>query len=255
MVVSILAAYALASALIESPLFVVRTVEVEASGRLSPGEVRTMSRVRPGLNLVTLDTADVSRRLESHRWVRNATVWKQFPDRLRIKILETEPAAVVGIRGDLYYMDGEGTVLGRIGPGEAIDLPLITGLDRDVQAVQRARGGRDVQQALGLLRVLQGVPALGRVSEIHLDPSEGLRFVLEDFPSPVYVGWSGFSKKAIRFEKILSRLISRADSIETVDLRFSDQIVVREGRGRKPQIPGEDRAEARADSASFIHPT
>jgi cell division protein FtsQ len=255
MVVSILVACALASTLIESPLFVVTGVEVHASGRVSPDEIRRVSRIRPGMNLVTLDTDEVSRRLEAHRWIQNATVVKRFPDRVLIKVRMREPAAVIGIRGDLHYMDGEGTVLGRIRAGEALDFPVVTGLDRDVQEARRCRGGRDVQQALGLLRVLQATPSLGRVSEIHLDPSEGLSFVLEGFPLPVYVGWSGFSGKVIRFEKILPGVIARAAFIERVDLRFSDQIVVREGRGQKPRLPGEDRAEARVDSASSFHPT
>lgn len=231
MVVSMLVSLALAEAVIESPLFVVTHLDVEeASERVSPEEIRSMSRIRLGTNLVTLDTADVSRRLEAHRWIQHATVVKAFPDRVLIKVRMSKPAAVIGIHGDLYYMDEEGTVLGRIRPGETLDLPVITGPDKDVWDIHRWRGGRDVQQALGLLRVLQGTPALGRVSEIHLDPSEGLSFVLEGFPSPVYVGWSGFSGKTIRFEKILPRVISRAGSIAGVDLRFADQIVIREGR-------------------------
>lgn len=252
---SILAAYALSSALVRSPLFVVERVDVEASERPSPDEIRWMSGIRPGTNLLTLNTADVSRRLEAHPWIRNATVVKRMPDRVLIKIQKRRPAAVVGAQGGLSYMDGEGRILDKIRPGEPLDFPMITGLEQGVREVARGGDGRDVQQALCLLRALQATPALGSVSEIHVDRSKGLSFVLEDFPFPVYAGWSGFSAKMIRFEKIFPLLASQSNSIERVDLRFSGQIVVRHGTGGTPGIPGGDRTEARAGSGSSFHPT
>jgi hypothetical protein len=158
---SILAGYGLACVLAASPLFVLQEVTVEASGRPSPGEIRSMSGVRPGMNLLSLDTEDVSRGLETHRWIQHATVVKRLPDRILIKVQEKRPVAVVEIQGDLYYIDREGTVLDGIRPGEPLDFPMITGLEKDVRDAHRWKGGRDVQQALSLLRALQGLPALG----------------------------------------------------------------------------------------------
>jgi len=252
---SILAGYGLACALAASPLFVLQEVTVEASGRPSPGEIRSMSGVRPGMNLLSLDTEDVSRRLEAHRWIQHATVVKRLPDRILIKVREKRPVAVVEIQGDLYYIDREGTVLDGIRPGEPLDFPMITGLGKHVRDAHRWKGGRDVQQALSLLRALQGLPALGSVSEIHLDRSEGLCFVLEGFPCPVYVGWSGFSAKMSGFGGIFPSLASHSSSIERVDLRFSGQVVVRRGAGGESSFPRGERTETRAGADAPFHPT
>jgi hypothetical protein len=82
-----------------------------------------------------------------------------------------------------------------------------------------------------------------------------LRFVLEGFSVPVQVGWTGFSAKMIRFEKVLPSLASQSNAIESVDLRFSAQIVVRQREGSKLRVPGGDRTEALAGSGTSSPPT
>jgi cell division protein FtsQ len=233
----------------------VEQVEVDASGRPGPDEIRSMSGILPGMNLLSLSTADVSRRLEAHPWIRNATVVKRMPDRILIKVQKRRPAAIVEIQGGLFYMGGEGRILDKIRPGEPRDLPLLTGLAHGLREAPCRGHGRDVQQALDLLRAVQAAPALGSLSEIHVDRSEGLSFVLEGFPLPVQVGWSGFPVKMIRFEKILSFLAPQSNAIERVDLRFSDQIVVRYRAGGKPRILRGERTEAWAGSDSSLDTT
>jgi cell division protein FtsQ len=255
MIASGLALYLLSNVLTRSSLFVVKRVEVEASGRPGAEEVRRVSGVRPGQSLLTLDAAEVTRRLEAHPWIRHATVVKRLPDGVLLKVLEARPAALVGVKGRLHYMDGEGKVLGKIAPGAPLDFPMITGLEQEVEAAHHTGMGRDVQQALSLLRALEAAPVLGSVSEIHVDRSEGLRFVLEGFPVPVQVGWKGFSKKMIGFEKAFPSLASQSNAIESVDLRFSGQVVVRQREGSKLRVPGGDRTEALAGSDISFPPT
>ena len=252
---SILTAYGLSCALVGSPLFAVEQVEVEASGRPGPDEIRSMSGIRPGMNLLSLNTADISRRLEAHPWIQNATVVKRMPDRVLIKVQKRRPAAIVEIQAGLFYMDGEGRIFDKFRPGEPLDLPLLTGLEQGFRETPLRGDGRDGQQALALLRAVQATPALGSLSEIRVDRSLGLSFVLEGFPLPVYVGWSGFPAKMIRFERVLPLLASQADSIERVDLRFSDQIVVRYATGGKQRLLSGERTEALAGSDSSLHTT
>jgi cell division protein FtsQ len=255
MIASILTLYVLSCALVRSPLFRVVQVDLEASGRPGPDEIRSMSGIRPGMNLLSLDTEEVSRRLETHPWIQHATVVKRFPDQVLIKVRKRRPAVLVGVQGRLYYMDAEGKILDKVQPGSSLDFPMITGLERDVEGARRCGEGRAVQQALSLLRVLQATPALGSVSEIHIDRSEGLSFVLEGFPVPVQMGWSDFLEKMIRFEKVLPSLASQSNAIERVDLRFSGQIVLKQREGGKGRVPRGNRTETLADSDPSLHPT
>jgi cell division septal protein FtsQ len=254
-IATILALCALACALARSPLFVVKQVDVEASGRPGSDEIRSMSGIRPGMNMLTLDTEQVSRRLETHPWIQHATVVKRLPDQVLIKVLKRRPAVLVGVQGCLYYMDAEGKILDRVEPGGSLDFPMMTGLEQDVEDARLCGEGRDLQQALSLLRVLQADPVLGSVSEVQIDRSEGLSFVLEAFPVPVHMGWSGFLEKMIRFEKALPSLASQLNGIERVDLRFSGQIVLKQRDGGKVRVPRRDGTETLAGSDPSLHPT
>lgn len=252
---SILGVCALPRALAQSPLLVVRQIELEASGRPGPDEIGSLSGIRTGMSLLSLDAEGASRRLETHPWIRKARVVKRPPDRVLIQVCGRRPVAVLGMREGLFYLDGEGKILDKIRAGEPLDFPMITGLGQDARDARRCGEGRDLHQALSLLRALQASPSLGRVSEIHVDRSEGLSFVLEGFPLPVDVGWSEYTVKTIRFQKALPSLVSHAKAIERVDLRFSDQIVVRHGTGGNPWIHKGDGTETWAGSDSPFHPT
>ena len=255
MVASILALSALSCALVRSPLFVVRQVDLEASGRPGPDEIRSMSGIRPGMNMLSLDTVAVSRRLETHPWIQHATVVKRLPDKVLIKVRERRPMVLVCVQGCLYYMDEGGEILDKVEPGGSLDFPIMTGIEQDVEDARRCGDGRDLQQALSLLRVLQATPALGSVSEVQIDRSEGLSFVLEEFPVPVHVGWSGFIEKMIRFEKALPLLASELNEIERVDLSFSGQIVLKQRDGKRVRVSRGNRTETLADSDPSLHPT
>jgi hypothetical protein len=152
-------------------------------------------------------------------------------------------------------MDAEGKILDRVEPGGSLDFPMMTGLEQDVEDARLCGEGRDLQQALSLLRVLQADPVLGSVSEVQIDRSEGLSFVLEAFPVPVHMGWSGFLEKMIRFEKALPSLASQLNGIERVDLRFSGQIVLKQRDGGKVRVPRRDGTETLAGSDPSLHPT
>jgi cell division protein FtsQ len=254
MIASILSLSALSCALVRSPLFVIKQVELDATGRPGPEEIRSMSGIRPGMNLLALHTEDVSRRLETHPWIQHATVVKRLPDRVLIKVRKRRPAVLVGVQGCLYYMDAEGKILDEVEPGASLDFPMITGLEQGVGEARRCGEGREVQQALSLLHGLHATPALGSVSEIHIDRSEGLSFVLEEFSVPVRMGWSGFLAKRIRFEKALPSLATQSNAIECVDLRFSGQIVLKERQGGKGRVPRGNRAQTLAGSDPSLHP-
>lgn len=252
---SSLALCGVAHVVFRSHLFTVKEVQVEGSGSVSADEIRFLSGIRPGANLLAFRTSGASRRLESHPWIEHATVVKRFPDQVLIRVREERPAVLVEAQGCLYYMNGKGRLLDRVRPGAPLDFPMISGLGQGVGEIRRCREGRDLQEALSLLQALQAAPSLGPVSEIHVDPSEGLSFVLEGFPVPVRVGWSEYPDKTSRFEKALPLLASKSRATESVDLRFSGQIVVREREQDEGRIPRGGGTETVAGSRPSFGPT
>ena len=241
LVLFLVVAGALANFLERSSLFVLDQITIQGCERTRPEMIRSRSGVRKGLNLVALDSGRIARKLEACPPVWSAAVVKRFPRSLLIRIQEREPAVLVKIRDEMYYMDEQGVVFSRVSPGDLMDLPVITGLEDYPWPLGRPAEGRKVHAALSLLKTLHRRDLLGRLSEIHVDPSKGLSFYLEAFPVQIRIGWERFRERMTRLERILPLLTERQRGILSVDLRFDHQVVTRQTDKKEQRITRVER--------------
>ncbi len=232
-------------ALEQSPEFTLKEVRVEGCKRIDPESIWKLCELRRGMNLVSLNAGKVSEDLEKHPPVRSATVVKQFPHTLLIRIQERSPALLVKFKGELCYMDAQGVVFSEVHPGEPLDLPVVTGLEGYRWSKGLRQEGRVIQTCLDLLGELNRSETLGPLSEIHVHPSEGLRFFLEAYPVPIRIGWEGFHDRRVRLEKVLPFLLGQGHELASVDLRFARRVTVKQSdrmRGRITRLKPWKRA-------------
>lgn len=87
--------------------------------------------VTPGSSLMKVNPYEVARRLEALPWVRKATVQQVMPSTLAIQVQEYQPFALL-LGKDLSIVDRSGYVFKVAEPGEADDLPIITGFSTNL---------------------------------------------------------------------------------------------------------------------------
>ncbi|HTI73242.1 MAG TPA: FtsQ-type POTRA domain-containing protein [Candidatus Limnocylindria bacterium] len=118
----------------------VRRIPIEVDGVLPIEEIRQLSGIRPGQNILSINLPAVRERLQRHPRIEDAAISVEFPETLRISIKERFPLARVtplagmGISAS-YLLDATGHVLPALQPGRApgdvveseLALPLITG--------------------------------------------------------------------------------------------------------------------------------
>jgi len=233
MVALIPAAWKLVNILEKSPLFAIDQIQVEGCRLVDEEVVRTLSNVRKGTSLLKLNIGNVSRRLEAHPTIQNATVVKRFPRCLALAIRERQALALVPIQGSLYYLDRQGVVFHRTRPGDQLDLPIITGLEGYPWTPGRQERGRLVQEALALIGDLEAGNLLRDLSEVRVDPSQGLSFYLESLPVPVRTGWERFQQRRLLFERAIPLLMAQREEILAIDLSFAGQIVLQRVGGKR----------------------
>lgn len=111
-----------------SPLLDVDHVMVEGGVHTSAGAATTAAHLRRGQPMVDVDVTAAVRGVDSLPWVAHATVQRQWPGRVRIRIVERDPVAVAaGDGGGSALVDATGRVLDEVGappPG----LPVLAGL-------------------------------------------------------------------------------------------------------------------------------
>ncbi|HJM43999.1 MAG TPA: FtsQ-type POTRA domain-containing protein, partial [Nitrospinota bacterium] len=120
-----------------SPYFQMREVKVSGTAHLSQSVVRARLGLRRTDNFLAADLEILRRRIESHPWVRSASLSRDLPGTLRVEVVERKPWAVLFPTGDrgrgTRLIDAEGVILAEGGAeagGEGWKgLPVLRGLD------------------------------------------------------------------------------------------------------------------------------
>jgi len=106
-----------------------RVASVTAYGhrKTESAALRAALGVEPGAPLLELDLPALRARVEALPWVRVASVERALPDRLIVRVVEREAAALLQRNGRLALIDGTGTTIPNTSLGPFSDLPVVTG--------------------------------------------------------------------------------------------------------------------------------
>ena len=182
--------------LTRSPLFTVRTVDMNRCANVSHEEVWAIVRGGGSGILWSVPSKEIARRLSGHPWVRSVSVRKSFPDRLVVRIQERTPVAMVNL-DVLHYLDEEGRPFKRLTAYDPKNLAIVTGFSREELLRKDPVTVRDLRKTLDLLRGVEAGALRQNVSEIHFDVQDGYTVVTRDAGLQLKVGTMDV-KEAIR---------------------------------------------------------
>ncbi|MBZ4394801.1 FtsQ-type POTRA domain-containing protein [Myxococcus sp. MISCRS1] len=158
---------------LSSPRFELAAVSFTGLERASRVELLRLAALTKGQNLWTLDTGALERAMRQHPWVKKVEVTRRFPNRVSVQVSEHVPEALA-VLGELYVLDEEGEPFKRVTPGDGLDLPLVTGVDRDGYVADPQVARQRFQAALEVARAYTsaspGKPE--RLSEVRMEGRE-----------------------------------------------------------------------------------
>ena len=112
----------------DSVLLDLDRVVVEGAVHTAPHEARFASGLRTGEPMLDVDEKAAGRAVEALPWVQEATVRREWPGQVRIRLIEREPVAVAEAEpGALALIDATGRVL-EWASAPPPGLPVLTGL-------------------------------------------------------------------------------------------------------------------------------
>ncbi len=214
-VVPVAAAYWAAT----TPYLRVAEIRISGTDRVSPAWVADALAKLEGEHLLGTGLDDVRRRLTSHEWIRDVAVRKELPDRLHVAVEEFRPEALLRIRGELYFVKRDGSVIAEYDE-RLIDEPLLI--------LEAPVGMRyDVAPALELAADWRRLdpPWSGPISEIEIVGDDDFRVHTEGVGFPMMVSPSTLESGLDRLAWLLPELDRRYAAVDSVDIRFSRQIV------------------------------
>ncbi len=218
----------------EDPFFRTREIEVEGCKKVSKEELLALIRMEGMPNLFTLQLKEISRRLESHPWIKQVRIKKVFPHNIWIQVEERKPIAIVQLE-EPYYIDAQGVIFSPVGDQDQYDYPFLTGLTH--QALKQDASGTQslIKKALEFLSLVEKEkrPPLKEISEIHLEKTFGLRCFSQSDHIWVRVGWEEFGEKLRRLSLVWSDLKRRGIPVISIDCNDLKRIVVKKSPPRR----------------------
>ncbi len=218
--------------LLTTPRFAVAQVEVRGASRIPTEQIVAAAGIRPGANLLRLDVAGATARVEAMPEVRRAQIVRDLPGHVTIYIDERRPFTLVNA-GRLHWVDEEGRALGVTSSPVALAVPAITGLSEEELRTMRTAPSKKAQLAIGLIRtLLRSSSALAEeISEIDMSRKDGPVLYTVDGVE-VRLGSEEWEDRLARLEGVLAQLGRDGGGVSAVDLRFRDQVVLQRGGGR-----------------------
>jgi cell division protein FtsQ len=207
----------------------IREVEVEGIHHVTKPEVLERLVLKPGMGLHQVSTAFLAERVQTHAWIKEATIERRPPHLLHVTVLERTPAAIIRTGTDHWLSDENGYLLAKLGRQDDQTLPLLIGLDP--QPLQRGEAGvRNAVQSGVVLAKLIANTLDGRV-EVDLTnfsnvvaSANGVRF---QFGGDSLVDqWERFRKVNPSYKT--AAVDDRKRTVSEIDLRYDNRVIVRE---------------------------
>jgi len=231
--------------------FLLSEVEVVGNEVLTEGEVVALSGLEVGTNLLSVSISQVEESVASSPRIERAQALRLLPDRIVVRLDETPPAAfVIAATGECLEITDAGLVLPATERTSLIDLPLITGAvgemaptDDGTEDAGEVWATEEVQRVLEVLRAAREVSPLlwMEISEVRIAPGSGLVIYTVADGAEIRVGSGALNSQGLnRLWMVLRDLRSRGEEVQSIDLKYRDQAVVRlrPGSGRRALAGG-----------------
>ncbi|MBD3845810.1 FtsQ-type POTRA domain-containing protein [Bosea sp. SSUT16] len=114
--------------------FGIDRVTISGLWGLSEQEVLVAAGIDSKTSLMFFDADEARRQLEANPLIREAQVRKLYPGEISISLTEREPYALWQVKGELFVIAADGTVIDKMDDGRFAFLPLVVGKNANIRA-------------------------------------------------------------------------------------------------------------------------
>ena len=220
------------SLLISIPYFQIKEVSVRGLRELTEKDILASADIKPMQNILSVNTNAVERRICANQWVENVYIGRELPGKLVLEVKERTPLALVKQVDDFYLMDVKGFVFKRLGKNDAVDLPIITGIQEKGQTTSPLL--LSTLTFLKAMSISEEYSYLGTISEINIDNVFGLSLIF-DKGLHLKLGTAGFENKLKKLKTVLTDLENRGMKTGYLCVDLSDDSKVTIKRKNIPE--------------------
>lgn len=212
---------------VTSAYFAISEVAFVGNKYFIPDELLLMTGIKSGTNLFQVDSQKVIAQLKKHPRIKDASVRKLYPSRLKITIWEREPVAVLPLGDSFLELADDGTILSVSDRVKNTSLPIVTGSNPVYAKDGMSLKSKGLDLALSVACNLDK-QSVGQVSEISVAVLQNIRLYTNDGITIYFGDETDIKEKIATFETFLSEYAQKRAKVVSVDLRIDGKMVVKE---------------------------
>jgi cell division protein FtsQ len=214
--------------------FCAKNIEISGNRALNKGQVLAITKIHPGINILSVNLPLTRNRLLANPWVAEATVKRDIPANLMITIIEHDPMAIVDL-GRKYVMNRQGRIFKEWEKWDQHQLPLITGLDFSDLDASGNLSGRPFQSILEIFRLNREpdcIISAHMLKKIDVDKEIGLTIHLSEPIDAIRIdsikmGYDQYAVKYARLKQLIAHLkqYPGLQNFVSIDLNNTNRVV------------------------------
>ncbi|MCX7913715.1 MAG: FtsQ-type POTRA domain-containing protein [Thermodesulfovibrionales bacterium] len=199
----------------------VTEIVIIGNQHLSKEDIKALMKISENDLLLTTSTKDIYKKIKKSPWVKDVRVRKELTGKIIIQVFEAAPFAILFLSKKPYFVDNNGIILEEVLLDHSMFfLPII----REIDPLNNPDTYKEAITLASLIKEKKIMINYGHV-EITGDNPDELTLKIDELL--IKVGSGDYEQKFKRLEKVKSDIMQRYSAIEYIDLRFSDQVIVK----------------------------
>ena len=229
-------------------------IEITGMQNVTKAQIMEVLGADIGRNIFFIPLAQQKAQLEQIPWVESASVMRFVPNRLTVQIHERTPIAFARVGPRMSLIDAGGTLM-ELTPKHKYSFPVILGMNPGEPLSTRAPRMKAYSE---MVRELDsgGARYSQDLSEVDLSDLEDVKVRVNDPAGDVLVhlGSSDYLRRYKIYVTHAQGWRQQFQKLESVDLRYDNQIIVNPDIERTAKTMALSPAEARTAAAAGVKP-
>lgn len=212
---------------VTSAYFAITEVMFVGNKYFIPDELLLMTGIKNGTNLFQVNSQKVVAALKKHPRIKDASVTKVYPSKLKITVWEREPVAVLPLGDSFLELADDGIIISVSDRVRNSSLPIITGSNPVYAKDGMSLKSKGLEVGLSIACSLDK-QSVEEISEISVASLDNIRLYTNDGITIYFGDESSIAEKLATFKTFLTEYGSRRSRVLSVDLRIDGKMVVKE---------------------------
>src|ERR1700691_3025649 len=230
-------------------------IEVTGMHNVTKAQIMEVMGADIGRNIFFIPLTQQKTQLDQIPWVESASVMRFVPNRLKVEIHERTPVAFARVGPRMYLLDAGGTLM-ELSPKHKYSFPVILGMNPGEPLSTRAPRMKTYSE---MVRELDagGAHYSQDLSEVDLSDLEDVKVRVNDPAGDVLVhlGSSDYLRRYKIYVGHAQGWRQQFQKLESVDLRYDNQIIVNPDMERTAKQTPLSPAAAKVATAAGVKPT